>query len=717
MARSGFRFPFLPLPARLALLIGLAANIALFLFVARLEDRREESLFRQLAMRRFSAIEIGVSNAMEASLSINRWFGMMDDMSDAKFAAFIDPVLQAHPYFIAYGYQAVVSGRERATFEARMQRHRPGFVIRDMLPDGSFVPAAPAAAYRVIEYIHPLVGNEVLPGFNTGSMSVQNEAAARASETGKPASTRLFGLMQFDDRPQGFLVMTPMRRKTGIGLAAPEAKAEIVGYTVSAFLAAELFRKILWAARLLDDPGMSISLYAGAPNPFESLVYRNAGPARADGASTLCRLYRAQDHAYSQELRIADAAWRIGVTGRAQSCLKTHSGSLLLLAGIVGSLMAATYLTVLHSRALQLAQVNALLSASRERFRHLVDMSSDWYWEQDDRCRFTLLAGRMMNEDPKLREKLLGKTRWEIAAPWFGQEKVDAHRALVAQRKPFRNFEYPVLAGHNKVIWLSVNGEPLFDAEGGFIGYRGTSKDIGERKQAENLLRQLTAHREAIKEQERKRIAREIHDELGQTLLAVRLDAVMLQSRARSCPHLRARATLALDQIDGAMASMRMIINDLRPPVLDLGIDAAIEWQVAQFRQRSGIACDLVWDSDAIMLDERIATALFRIVQESLSNVLKHSSARRVQIRLHSSAEELTMQIADDGVGADAKACSKPNAFGLAGIGERVLALGGRFELFTAPGAGMRLVIRLPAGADRMATSQEEEATILRARS
>jgi signal transduction histidine kinase len=233
---------------------------------------------------------------------------------------------------------------------------------------------------------------------------------------------------------------------------------------------------------------------------------------------------------------------------------------------------------------------------------------------------------------------------------------------------------------------------------GRFLGYRGTSKDITERKQSERALRQLTAHREAIKEQERKRIAREIHDELGQTLLAIRLDAAMLHARTASSPRIHARVATALEHIDSAMTALRAIINDLRPPVLDLGIDAAIEWLVKRFTQRTGISCDLVWDSDAIVLDERTATALFRIMQESLNNVLKHACASRVQIALTSTANAVTMMIADDGVGTDIHACRKPNAFGLAGIGERVMALGGRFELITAPGKGMKLLVHLPTG-------------------
>jgi PAS domain S-box-containing protein len=701
MSLSRRIFLFLPMPALLALLAGLVANAVLFLLVVRLENRQEESQFQQLAVQRFTAVEIGVSNAMEAILSVNRWFATAGKVTPEQFQAFIEPIRRVHSYFIAFGYQVIVPGGERAAYVKRMRKRHPDFMLKDRTPEGAVYPAGNWHSYQVIEYLEPFAGNEILLGLNTRSMAAHVEASRRAQQSGQAASTRLFALLQFPDKPQGFLVFAPLYRAPPAGNPGQPARKSVTGYTVAAFRAPELFQRVLAAAKLLDHPGVSIRLYAGAPNPSEERVYHSKEEGRGDKACYAGWLYSAPDHELSHPFKIADASWRLVVSGRAQPCMKAHAGSMqLLLLGTLATLMATSYLTMLHRRALQLAHVNAMLCSSEERFRRLVYMSSDWYWEQDAEFRFTMMAGRMVQDHPELLDLVLGKTRWEIAAPEFPALEMTAHRTAVQELRPFQNFEYPVANGPNPAFWVSVNGEPLFDEAGGFVGYRGTSKDISGRKRAEQALRQLTAHREAIKEQERKRIAREIHDELGQTLLALRLDASMLHTRTLSCPRMHARVTLALEQIDSAMAAMRAIINDLRPPVLDLGIDAAIEWQVKRFRERTAIDCDLAWDSDAAMLDERIATAMFRIVQESLNNVQKHARARRVRITLGNVADGLTMVIADDGVGADAGACSKPNAFGLAGIGERVLALGGRFEFITAPGQGMTLCIYLPLPAE-----------------
>ncbi len=156
------------------------------------------------------------------------------------------------------------------------------------------------------------------------------------------------------------------------------------------------------------------------------------------------------------------------------------------------------------------------------------------------------------------------------------------------------------------------------------------------------------------------------------------------------------RVGLALSQIDVTIKAVRSIINDLRPPVLDLGLDAAIEWQVGQFQRRSGIRCHLAWNSGATSFDERLATALFRIVQEALTNVLRHAGASEVTITLASTACAVHMAIADNGRGARPEDCRHAGGFGLAGISERVLALGGKFEIVSAPDSGLTLLIILP---------------------
>lgn len=221
-------------------------------------------------------------------------------------------------------------------------------------------------------------------------------------------------------------------------------------------------------------------------------------------------------------------------------------------------------------------------------------------------------------------------------------------------------------------------------------------------QESRQLLRQLASHQEKIKEEERKRIAREIHDELGQNLLALRIDASLLHERTLGThPILNGKAKYALDHIDATIKSVRAIINDLRPPVLDLGLQAAIEWQVEEFKRRSGIGCQLMVANEDFdrALDEHTATALFRILQESLTNVLRHARASAVKVTLGCSQTFLTMEIYDNGVGFAPEDREKSQSFGLQGMEERLRALSGNMRIDSAPGRGTTVTVSVPVSA------------------
>ena len=216
-------------------------------------------------------------------------------------------------------------------------------------------------------------------------------------------------------------------------------------------------------------------------------------------------------------------------------------------------------------------------------------------------------------------------------------------------------------------------------------------------KRSNENLRRLGAHAENIKEGERKRIAREIHDDLGQNLLAVRIEADMLSARTNERqPRLHARARATVEQIDATIKSVRQIINDLRPTVLDLGLNAAVDWQIAQFRQRTGIQCDLTATHQDIAVSDHCATALFRILQESLSNILRHAEATRVQVVLRVENDWIWMSVGDNGVGVHPSGRQKTGSFGLVGIEERINILGGNFDIHSEPGSGTTIRVAVP---------------------
>ena len=230
---------------------------------------------------------------------------------------------------------------------------------------------------------------------------------------------------------------------------------------------------------------------------------------------------------------------------------------------------------------------------------------------------------------------------------------------------------------------------------------KGMTRELRESQSKLQLshqnLRRLAAHADQIKEGERKRIAREIHDDLGQNLLALRIDADMLATRTRtnhSRLHDRAQATLF--HIDATIKSVRQIINDLRPNVLDLGLSAAVEWQVAEFRRRTGIPCELIDEIHDATLDEQSATALFRILQESLSNIVRHAHATNVRVLLSCHKNSFFMTVSDNGVGLGAGGSVNSGSFGLVGIEERISILGGTCSIFSSKGEGTTVSVSIP---------------------
>ena len=239
--------------------------------------------------------------------------------------------------------------------------------------------------------------------------------------------------------------------------------------------------------------------------------------------------------------------------------------------------------------------------------------------------------------------------------------------------------------------------------------------EIQERRKAEEALRQsqatlreLAAYQERVREDERKRIAREIHDELGQNLLALRLDVSALHARAgERHPRLSERAGTALDYIDTTLKSIRSIMNNLRPPVLDLGLQAAIEWQVAQFERRNNLICEVAMRDDGKQVPEMQATAVFRILQESLNNIGRHARATFVRIEVRIDERQLEMVIRDDGIGMHPGDQRKAHRFGLIGMEERVTMLGGELSIDSTPGKGTVLRVTIPLAVDEAgATAQ-----------
>jgi len=212
-------------------------------------------------------------------------------------------------------------------------------------------------------------------------------------------------------------------------------------------------------------------------------------------------------------------------------------------------------------------------------------------------------------------------------------------------------------------------------------------------------LRELSINLQNVQESERRRLARELHDELGGTLSAIKLDVSLAAGLApvQAEPKAKSRLERALAALDDAIKVKRRVVEDLRPTLIDnLGFDAALRWHCDQFFQRSGCRCKIDLPEQPVSLTEEQSIALFRVVQESLTNVQKYAKASDVTIRLRQEGECIELSVADNGTGiADGKQ-HHATSHGLVGMRERMAALGGSFEVETAAGQGTKLIFCVP---------------------
>ena len=294
-------------------------------------------------------------------------------------------------------------------------------------------------------------------------------------------------------------------------------------------------------------------------------------------------------------------------------------------------------------------------------------------------------------------ETLLGKTVYDVFSGEFADQFRRNDLKVLDDKQAFQMEErFPYQGGIRH--YLSVRF-PILDESGEVNRLCGISVDITEQKKAQEALRRLSGKILANQEKERTAIARELHDELGQVLTALRMDAVWLRRRLdRSEPEGAERAQSMCDLIDSTITEVRNIATRLRPAVLDdLGLIDALEWFTAEFEKRTGITC--IFNHRRVpRVGESLAVAVYRVAQEALTNVARHAGATQTEVSLTCRDRHITLTVTDNGRGFPIEDLSEQDELGISGMRERANLLGGSFAIRSQSGRGVEVEMILPLG-------------------
>jgi PAS domain S-box-containing protein len=720
--------------AVLTLAVGMAITVALFLWMHRHEQDLEDSYFEQRAGAHVLAFQGQLTDSVQALELVNQPFKTFAPVSREQFRAFTEPLLARYPYIQNFSFHRLVSKNGRAAFEAEMQKYYPGFSVID-LTNGVRVSAPVRESYRVITYLEPMAGNDVVFGLDVPEFTRgQDDAIRRASATGKASATGLFELPQKGDE-SGFGIVMPVYRKDAKTPAGESRPDDIVGYTLAIIRAADFVGKHLEAADLLTVPA-NISVYIGELAQDSGLVYQKGSAPVHDTATWPLteRLLRDRPHAFARTLDFAGTPWHIEISAPPAPYTMHHLGSLFaLLGGVLVTFLAAGSMQTLalrshytqqlvDARTAELKVVNQRLiediaarKQTEQRLQHTQHMLMNAQkiahlgsWVCDPRTHELQCSDeffRICGLEPQSLKPSL-----EFAVSIVHPDDLDAANtaitATLADGREYR-IEKRIVRPDGSIRHVASRGELIFNEALGQRTFVGSFLDVTDQKETEvalresqQKLRELAAHLERIREDERKRIAREIHDELGALLTAIKAHlSVAIDTAAAAGAQTDTLLTDASHLADVATEAVRRVVADLRPSVLDqLGVWAALEWYVGGIEERTRLSCecDIEADVAAIELGPERSAMVFRVVQEALTNVVRHANASRVTVHAKRQENFIIVVIEDDGKGLDPAYLLDSRSWGIVGMHERARYFGGALAIAGTSGHGTTVTLRMP---------------------
>lgn len=336
--------------------------------------------------------------------------------------------------------------------------------------------------------------------------------------------------------------------------------------------------------------------------------------------------------------------------------------------------------------------------AARHNLESVLERVSDGFVAMDRHWRYTYVnesGGRMLGRDAKT---LMGKHIWTEFPEGRGQKFHLAYERALSEQRPqsIRDCYPPWDRWFENRIYPSQDGVSIF-----FTDVTEQQKAQEDLRTLADQLRALAARLAEVREDERREISRELHDQVGQALTALKLDLGWMRGQlGAAAPDATLARVAAMEElIDTTLDTTRRISTSLRPSMLDdLGLSATIRWQAREFHERTGVECEVRAPEDAVFLGPAVALTLFRILQEALTNVARHAEAKRVVVELQVGSTATVLTVTDDGKGIAPGAGERATSLGLVGMRERALAIAGTIEISGVPGRGTTVTVRVPRG-------------------
>ncbi len=371
------------------------------------------------------------------------------------------------------------------------------------------------------------------------------------------------------------------------------------------------------------------------------------------------------------------------------------------------------YVAELEERIAERKRAEIALRESEERYRELFENAKDAIYVHDLEGTYLSINRAAEKLSGYSREEIVGHNFKEFVAPEHVKYVRDSFWKKLAQQGE-TTYEVDVIARDGRRVPIEVNSRAIYE-NGVLVGVQGMARDVTERKLAQDALQMFSRHLIEAQEDERRRIARELHDQIGQILTAVKMNLHTVQ---QFCQGSEAGSYVKdnIEAVDEALRLVRDLSVDLRPPILDdLGLTTALRWYVDRYTKRTGLNVDVVIDlpDENERFSRELETACFRIAQEALTNVIRHAKATQVLVRLTRDGNVLVLTVKDDGVGFDVERLRKraPRAatLGLISMQERAHAAGGIIDIYSGPSGGTEIRFSSPLDANSSGYTQRNQ--------